>query len=407
MDFGLKLASVPDDKYSGYRYEVIFKAYKWDPQVGDHNTISKDVVLMSRETAKQLEEWAEKLSEETMQMEEAFTERMDLARKLAIPGSVQKALKGTAGYSRENNVRLMRFDFHPTTTGWAISEVNSDVPGGLAEASVLPGLAGKFFEGYIPYRNVAESLFEAFSRRIKENSRIAFVHATSYADDRQVMQFLADYFEQNGYISVLTAPDHIRWKDMKAFCIIQGSEGEIDGIVRFFPLEWLTNLPKRSDWKGYYDTLTPSCNHPVAMFTQSKRLPLVWDQLGVDISAWKALLPETREADIKKTNEGWIFKPALGRVGEGISIREAITEKEMKRIHKGVRRRPKSFVSQRKFISQPLKGSEGEELHLNVGVFTVDGKCAGFYGRISPFPRIDDKAKDIPILISKEGNQNG
>ena len=41
------------------------------------------------------------------------------------------------------------------------------------------------------------------SKRTGPGVRIAFVHATSYADDRQVMQFLGDYFEENGYRSCM------------------------------------------------------------------------------------------------------------------------------------------------------------------------------------------------------------
>ncbi len=404
MKQSIELASIPNDKYSDYRYNAIFKAYKWDPQVGDSNTIAKYVVLMNQETAKQLEVWAEQLSEETMLMEEAFLKNPSLAKKLELPKSILKTLNRSSGYSREQNVRLLRFDFHPTTTGWAISEVNSDVPGGLAEASILPEIAGEYFDGYKPNKHVANSLLEAFREKVAKNGTIAFVHATSYSDDRQVMQYLGDYFEKYGYHTVFTAPDHIKWVDKKAFSIVEGKEGVIDGIIRFFPLEWLTNLPKKSDWKGYYDCATPSCNHPIAMFTQTKRLPLVWDELGVDIPTWKKLLPETKEPNLKKPQEDdWIFKPALGRVGEGISIKEAISEKELKRIEKAVRKDPKSFIAQKKFISQPLTTANGESFHLNVGVFTVNGKSAGFYGRISPYPRIDDNAKDIPLLVSKEG----
>ena len=54
------------------------------------------------------------------------------------------------------------------------------------------------------------------------------------------------------------------------------------------------------------------------------------------------------------------------------------------------------------FKSMPLKTAENEEMHLCIGAFTVNGKRAGFYGRISPYPRIDANAKDIPILILKE-----
>ncbi|HOQ37864.1 MAG TPA: glutathionylspermidine synthase family protein [Acetivibrio sp.] len=405
MKESVELASIPNDRYSEYRYNVIFKAYKWDPQVGDHNTIAKHAVLMDQGTVRQLEEWAEQLSEETMLMEEALIHKPELAKKLGLPRKIIKTTDRFSSYNRNQNIRLMRFDFHPTTEGWAVSEVNSDVPGGLAEASVLPKIACEYFDGYEPHKHVGESILQAFSKRVKKGGSIALVHATSYSDDRQVMEFLSDYFQDHGYSTVFAAPDHIAWEGNKAVCIIEGKEGPIDGIVRFFPLEWLPNLPRRSNWQGYFDCLTASCNHPVAIFTQSKRLPLVWDELGVDVSTWKKLLPETRDPkSVKRGDSDWIYKPALGRVGEGISIKEAITEKERLYIEKIARRDHSNWVAQRKFTSRPLTDSNGEVYHLCVGVFTVNGKSAGFYGRISPYPRIDDRAKDIPLLVPKGGN---
>ncbi|HHY65271.1 MAG TPA: glutathionylspermidine synthase family protein [Clostridiaceae bacterium] len=405
MNDAVELRPIPENEYHEYRYEVIFKAYKWDPQVGDHNTVAKHAVIISRETARKLEEYAERLSEETMQMEEALAKRPGLVKKLGLPREIRKTVSRMAGYERSRHIRLMRFDFHPTDYGWAVSEVNSDVPGGLAEASILPQLACRFFDDCEPRKHVGQSILEAFSGRMKENGTIAFVHATSYSDDRQVMEFLSDYFREHGYSTVFTAPDHIVWKDKKAYSILEGNEGPIDGIARFFPLEWLTGLPRGSDWKGYFDCETASCNHPVAILTQSKRLPLVWDELGLDIPAWKSLLPETRNPGTVRTDDsGWIFKPALGRVGEGISITEAINEKERKLIGKSVRLFPGSWVAQRRFASQPIRDINGEEFHLCIGVFAVNGKSAGFYGRVSPYPRIDARAKDIPILVRKDDN---
>jgi len=407
MKTTIELKSIPDDKYSDYRYDVIFNAYKWDPQVGDHNTIARQVVMMEEDTAQQLEKWAEQLSEETMLMEEALVHQPVLAKKLGLPKQILKAFERLSRYDRNNNIRLMRFDFHPTTDGWALSEVNSDVPGGLAEASVLPEIACKYIEGAKPRKNIGESLLQAFNERLEENSTIALIHATSYSDDRQVMEFLSDYLQVHGYQTVLAAPDHIKWENKRAICIMEGKEGPIDGIIRFYPLEWMTMLPRKSGWKGYFDCRVSSCNHPVAILTQSKRLPLVWDELGVDIPAWKGLLPETRDPKaIKPGDDGWIYKPALGRVGGGISIKEAITEKERIQIIKAVRRDPAGWVAQRKFISRPLTDANGESFHLCVGVFTVNGRSAGFYGRISPFPRIDERAGDIPVLIFKGGYKN-
>lgn len=396
---GPMLARIPADYYSEYRYKAIFEAYKWDPQVEDHNTVADHAVLLDRATACRLERWAEQLTEETMQMELALKGQPDLFRQLGYPRTVERAIGRMENYDPLKHVRLMRFDFHPTTQGWAVSEVNSDVPGGLAEASVLPAIAQRCFPGYAPHENTACHLLKAFQKRIKPGGRIAFVHCTSYADDRQVMQFLGDYFVKNGYRSLYAAPDHLVWDQKRAVSLIEGEEGPVDGIVRFFPLEWLANLPRHSDWGGYYDTVTPSCNHPISIFAQSKRLPLIWNLLGTEPAAWRALLPETCAPKPGRMGDEWIYKPALGRVGEGISIREAMTAKEYAQIRKTVRRYPKDWIAQKRFESKPILSADGRPYHLCVGVFTVDGKAAGFYGRISPYPRIDARAKDIPLLV--------
>jgi glutathionylspermidine synthase len=183
---------------------------------------------------------------------------------------------------------------------------------------------------------------------------------------------------------------------------LEGSEGPLEGIVRFFPLEWLENLPRNSGWEGYFGAETASCNHPAALLSQSKRLPLLWDRLGVGVPAWRELLPETVDPRSAR-GDGWILKPALGRVGEGVSIREAIAAKEFQKIHRAARRHPGEWIAQRRFDSAPLLSGGGEALHLCVGVFTVDGKRAGMYGRNSPAPRIDAHAQDIPLLVSEEG----
>ena len=409
MKEDLKLVPISKDIYDDYRNEVIFSAYKWDPQVEDHNTLSPYVLMISEEMAEQIKGFAEALAEETMLMEEALLNMpKSYIKKLGFDGKMCRVLERMMGYERDKNIRLMRFDFHPTETGWAISEVNSDVPGGLAEASILPRIVEKYIDGGEAGVDFSTIFTEAVQSKIAPKGRIALVHATSYSDDRQVMQFLNDYLNQREFQCVFMAPDHIRWKNGRAFSILEGNKGEIDGIVRFFPLEWLENLPRKSGWKGYFETSVTSCNHPVSIFTQSKRLPLVWDDLKVDIPIWKRLLPETKDPKmvdlIRCQEDGWVFKPAFGRVGEGISIREAVTEKELRRIRKSVKKKPNEWIAQRVFKSQPLTvvdEKNREEYHLCIGAFTVDTKFAGFYGRISPYPRIDSRAKDIPVLIMR------
>jgi hypothetical protein len=157
-------------------------------------------------------------------------------------------------------------------------------------------------------------------------------------------------------------------------------------------------------WSGYFDTTTVSCNHPIAIYAQTKRFPLVWDLLekhGADLTTWREHLPETLEVRAARNKEGFIYKPVYGRVGENISIKEACTDDEYVKIIKDVKRNPKKYLAQKRFDSKPVQSDNGEEYHVCLGSFTVDGKAAGYYARVSKTPRIDSKAADIPVLIEK------
>ena len=397
----IELVRIPGEEYSGYRYDVIFQAYKWDPQVEDANTVSEYVAVLDEETVRELAGLAEGLAAETMAMEEEILHKLSYAKELGLPPVMIRAMKRAADYHREEHVRLMRFDFHPTDQGWMISEVNSDVPGGFAESSILPVIASRYVKGgRRPAEDFSGHLFKAFQKRMEPGATIAFVHATSYADDRQVMQFMGDHFAKHGYEALYLAPDHVRFKEKKAFSILEKSSKELQGIIRFFPLEWLPELPLSARWQGYYDTLTPSCNHPTAMLTQSKRLPLIWDRLEAGHELWKHLLPETRAVtDLNYGDPEYIYKPVFGRVGGGITIKEAMDEKEFRAVKKEAAKRRKEWIVQKRFRSIPVTAGDGSSFHLCIGAFVVDGAFAGFYGRISPYARIDEKAKDIPILV--------
>lgn len=407
------LARIPEERYADYRREVIFKAYKWDPQVADHNTVARHAVLLSPDCAARIARQAEAAAAETLRMEQALLHRRDLVKKLGIPAPLRKALLSASedklATDPARHVRLMRFDFHPTGNGWAVSEVNSDVPGGLAEASIWPGIACRFLREAgmrdisAPPYSTGEQLLRAFGALLPPGGRVALVHATSYADDRQVMQFLGDTFQRGGYTPVYAAPDHIRFDgDGRAVHIAENAP--LDALLRFFPLEWLCNLPRRARWRDFTRARTPSCNYAAAMLTQSKRLPLVWDRLGAEHPAWSALLPETRDPRRAKGPD-WVLKPALGRVGEGVLL-PGIAEKERRRIEKAARRRPQDWIAQRRFASRGVPDETGQAWRLCVGVFTVNGSCAGFYGRMSQSLRIDAGALDVPVLIAARSEEH-
>ena len=398
----MKLVTIPD--YENYRIDAMFDCYKWDPQFLDSNTISKHALVLTKQEARSLARLTELLDQETRDAELFLNTHLSLAKKLRLPKKLLPELKRMKNYDSKRHIRLTRYDFHPTKEGeWAISEVNSDVPGGFAEASLLPKLALQYLKSNkVESIDFGSHLVKALSKKIKKKGTVFFVHCTSYSDDRQVMQYLGDQMEQRGYHALYGAIDHLRFQNQEAISILDGHQGKVDGIVRFTPLEWVKDI-KPKTWSGYFDTTTPSCNHPIAIFAQTKRFPFVWEQLesyGLSFSTWRKLLPNTIEVT-KKVPPGYLYKPAWGRVGEKISIQEACEEGEYQKILKEVKRHPKRYILQKQFSSQLLESPEGEWFHVCIGSYAVDGKHAGFYARMSRKLRIDSDAEDIPVLIER------
>ena len=405
----MKLVPIPEEKYEEYRLNLMFDCYKCDPQFFDHNTVAKYAVVLTKAEHEKIKELTEKLDKETQAAEQFLNQHLELTKPLEIPRKIKNEIEMMKNYDPQKHVRLMRYDFHPTTDGeWAVSEVNSDVPGGFAEGSLMPQAAIEVIGETYSYKNFGECLCNAIQKKVPAGGRIIVVHCTSYSDDRQVMQFIGDKLKGLGFQVIYAAADHLRFENKKAISILDGNEGEVDGIIRFSPIEWVSDM-KPKHWQGYFDTITCSCNHPIAVFAQTKRFPFVWDALeknGISMATWRALLPETLDVKDAKGKEGYIYKPVYGRVGEMISIREACDEDEYKNIMMEVKLLPKKYLAQKKFISQPLKGINEEEFHVCLGSYTVDGSHAGYYARISKSPRIDSNAADIPVLIEESGDGN-
>lgn len=393
--------------YNEYKLDVMLDCYKWDPQFCDNNTVAKYALVLSEKEHEELKLLTEKLIKETTEAENFLNKNLKYTKALEIPNKFRSDIKSMKNYNPDKHIRLMRFDFHPTLENkWAVSEVNSDVPGGFAEATLMNRKSLEYLSNENYYAiSFGDFLADAIKKKVRQEGRIMLVHCTSYSDDRQVMQFLGDKLSGMGYEVIYAAADQLKFENGKAISILNNREGEVDVIIRFSPLEWVADM-KTKNWHGYFDTETVSCNHPIAIFAQTKRFPFVWDLLeskGIDLSTWRELLPETLEVNDKKVDDKFIYKPVYGRVGENISIKEACKDDEYKKILKDVKRHPKKYLAQKKFNSRPLTNEDGEEFHVCIGSYGVENSHAGYYARISRSPRIDSYAADIPVLIEKEG----
>jgi glutathionylspermidine synthase len=384
------------------RRRAIFECCKWDPQVGDVSTIADVPIVLAAADWQELVQTATLLAAEVTAAERELRHRPDLHELLGLPRTIRRVLRSASEQELAPGARFIRFDFHHTDTGWRISEANTDVPGGLNEASGLPRIIAPHVPGTRAAGDVAEYYTAGVLSTLPERPHVALAHATAYADDRQVMTYLAQRFEARGARVSFVSPAHLRWREGRAALETAWESGPLDAVVRFYPAEWMDNLPDGCGWTSFFGrTSTPVSNPGTALLTQSKRFPLAWDHLHTPMPTWRARLPETRDPrDVRwQGHDEWVLKPALGRVGEDVGIGGVTSPAEWTRIARDVRRHPSHWVAQRRFAATPLRIGETDH-YPGVGVYTVNGCVAGAYGRIAERPLIDARARDAAVLIA-------
>jgi glutathionylspermidine synthase len=394
---------LPDATWQSVKFRTVFECCKWDVQSEDHCVLADFPLLIAESGWKELTAIAEALSRELAAAERELLRRRDLQRKLGLPTALREEF-GRLAEPTPGVARVMRFDFHFTSEGWRISEVNADVPGGFIEASGFTQLMAAHYPGTNPPLDPTSTYAGTLAAEFGPDAVVGLVHATAYSDDRQVMQFLGKRMTECSLRPILISPQHIRWDENRASVSSSFAKCRLDAMVRFFPAEWLPNLRTKSRWTPFFTgSRTPVSNPASAILVQSKRFPLVWDSLPSELQTWRAHLPETVcPSMVLKDLSAWVVKPAFGRVGEDIAISGVTSERKLQLIHKAAQRRPWQWVAQRRFAVVPLSGRNGSYFP-SIGVFTIDGTVAGAYARIGRKPLIDDEAQDVAVLITAGG----
>jgi len=382
-----------DPTWSAFRRRAVFVCRKWDHQVEDTATIAHGPLVLSQQAWADLTQAAEGLALETIELENALLQQPQFWTRLSLGRSLRRALvKRLSGLA----VRVMRFDFHWTTEGWRVSEVNADVPGGFNEAA-MSQLIAPLIPKCRPAGDPTTALIKALLSHGVPHATVALVHATAYSDDRQVMEYLGEACAQQGLDTIACAPDHLQWSAQA--CHI--GNRPIGSVLRFFPGDWVSALPSNSGWENFAGHPSVIQANPLtAMLVQSKRLPLVWDSLSIECPYWKKYLPTTDHPRASRygRNPDWVLKPVFGRVGEDIVMAGVTKDKERRICQRAAWWTPSQWLSQRKFSSVPWDGPDGP-CHVCIGVYTVDGVAAGAYGRYAHAPLIDHRSVDVPVLV--------
>jgi len=375
---------------------------KWDAQVGDVPVLAPFPLLIGCADWAELARLAEQLTDETLTLERALLVRPDLHARVGLPRRLHKLL--ASGAPSPAAARVMRFDFHYTTQGWRISEVNSDVPGGFTEATQFARLVA----AHVPRARVpgdpTAALVEALVRTAGDRGAVALTNAPGHMEDHQVVAYLASALRTRGLTAHVISPRHLRWQSGRATVESAGYAGPVDAIVRFYQAEWLATLPERACWQPLFvGGRTPVANPGVAALSESKRLPLVWDALSARVPTWRSLLPETRApAEVPwRNDERWLVKTAYSNTGDTVSIRASMSAGAWARLGWRVRLRPGQWVAQRRFTLAPIAHRSGPLLPC-VGVYTVDGRVAGAYTRLARGAIVDAAARDAVLLIDED-----
>ncbi|TAJ23421.1 MAG: hypothetical protein EPO68_03180 [Planctomycetota bacterium] len=385
------------------RRRAIFECGKWDPQFADHGVLADYALVLTDDAWRELAALAEQLARETLAAERELMQRPELHGELGLPRAIRAALSEAHALGEARGAaRTMRFDFHWTSAGWRISEVNSDVPGGFIEAGGITRIAAELL-GLAPCGDPTAALADALAAATPAGGAIGLVHATAYTDDRQVMVQLGRALEARERRTCLLDPTQLEWQDGVAHARTEWFAGRLDALARFYPAEWLANLPRRSGWRAFFrGSRTPQANPGSALLVQSKRFPLAWDRLTAPLPTWRAMLPETRSPrDVDwRADPAWLVKPALGRVGEEIGLRDVVEPKQWRAIARSARWSPSDWVAQRRFDALALD-VHGERAWPCIGVYVIDGRAAGIYGRIARRALVDAEALDVAVLVNR------
>jgi glutathionylspermidine synthase len=381
------------------RRAMELRHFKWDAQVGDAAVLCQTPLLIDSASWDELAELAERLFDETLGAERELVARPSLHSRIGLA----RPLRGlfARGVPTPSAARVMRFDFHWTSEGWRISEVNSDVPGGFTEASNFTSLVAEHVPGGRPTGDPTGALVAAIARTTGQHGVVGLVSAPGHMEDHQVVAHLAAALRERGLSARVISVHQLRWSGYHARIETAQSSATVDAIVRFYQVEWLARLPGTGGWPALFvDGCTPVTNPGIAALSESKRLPLVWDELRVPLPTWRRLLPETRALSAAPwtTDDSWLIKSAYGNTGETVSIRSAMTSTAWARRIWTARLYPWSWVAQRRFAVVPVFDEVGP-LYPCIGVYVVEGKVAGAYARLTRGPIIDFRARDAALLI--------
>ena len=372
--------------------------FKWDTQVGDTRVLLPQPLLLPQSEWLWLTGQAERSAREIYALEQAIIADPALLRLVGVPRPLRKLL---APDPLANHLRTLRFDFHPTVSGWVIAEVNSDVPGGFGEASALPALFAPFRGRAVAPPDPLAAWGDAVAREVPLG-HAALLCAPGHLEDQQVVLTLGRELSRRGYSPhVIGSPANLLWRDGKAR--LAGDEAiRLSLVVRFFQAEWLARLPARTGWRELckIQGRTRGMIRVASVTSESNRLPLVFGAASAPAPTLRGLFPVCRNPQEINSlpREDWVLKAAYANTGDEVHLGTERSPSAWARLKWKARWHPSGWIAQRRFETLILSSIYGS-VRPCIGIFVVGDRAAGAYVRLSRKQVTDAYALEAPLFI--------
>ena len=392
---------LPADAMSRIERTLQVRHFKWDTQVGDQRVLSPQPLLISETEWNWICTQAEQAAQEISHIEQEVAGNKDLQTRIGLPHAFRNLLASQASC----DLRVLRFDFHPTEAGWIVSEVNSDVPGGFTEASHLPRLYEAHQAGLVRPTSPLHAWGKMMESELGK-AHVALLYAPGYLEDQQVALALSRELNDRELVPcLLQSPESLLWTDGHAH-LRSNARIRFAAVVRFYQAEWLSQLPRRAGWESLFrpNNSTTVVNPALSVISESKRLPLIFPFLTSTSAVCRALFAsclDPRDLSLGM-QEKWVLKAAYANTGDHVYLGSEIHSSVWKKLLRVAQKHPEQWVVQERFETISLSSSLGS-VKPCVGVFVIGGRAAGAYVRLSHTQITDAYALEAPLFIIPNG----
>jgi glutathionylspermidine synthase len=373
-----------------------FEYFKWDLNLNGRCRVLPESIVLSRQTHDFLVATAESFCALIRRFEARVRRDPGLLPALGIDRSLAPLIAAES----PQEPAFSRADFFLQPDGeWVLSEFNEDVPGGFNEAAGINELLSDADLGGCRVGALRRAMVEAFAGC----RNVGLVFATAFSEDLQHCALLEKWLAAAGHDTVRASPDQLRcgWTGVRL------GGRRVQGMFRFYPGEWLGLPANRADWIRALPRLR-LMNPPVRLLSQSKKCFGLWREgTGLDAGDQRLALrfcPHTepfdaaRIARYRNEREALVLKRAFGRMGDAVVIGALCRPIEWQAALEYAAKCAGEFAMQRRFEVLPLPFAGGT-MYPTVGVYTVNGRFAGYYSRVAPRPFITHEAFYVATVI--------